>query len=78
MSNDGIETRVETSEGEISFQEYFVKRRWQPEVRKVFYAGVKEPSGARCARSYWQRRRDHHLSEQSCDQYRPDPGGSWH
>ena len=40
MSNDGIETRVDTPEGEISFQEYFVKRRWQPEVRKVFYAGV--------------------------------------
>ena len=40
MSNDGIETRVDTAEGEISFQEYFVKRRWQPEVRKVFYAGV--------------------------------------
>jgi LPPG:FO 2-phospho-L-lactate transferase len=40
MSDDGIETRVETSEGEISFQEYFVKRRWQPDVKKVFYAGV--------------------------------------
>ena len=40
MSNDGIETRVDTAEGEISFQEYFVQRRWQPEVRKVFYAGV--------------------------------------
>jgi LPPG:FO 2-phospho-L-lactate transferase len=41
MSNDGIETRVETPEGIIFFQEYFVKRRWQPEVKKVFYAGVK-------------------------------------
>jgi LPPG:FO 2-phospho-L-lactate transferase len=40
MSDDGIETRVETSEGEISFQEYFVKRRWQPDVKKIFYAGV--------------------------------------
>lgn len=40
MSNDGIETRVDTVEGEISFQEYFVKRRWQPEVRKVVYTGV--------------------------------------
>ena len=40
MSNDDIETRVDTAEGVISFQEYFVKRRWQPEVRKVFYAGV--------------------------------------
>lgn len=40
MSNDPIESRVETSEGEISFQEYFVKRRWQPEVKQVFYAGI--------------------------------------
>lgn len=40
MSNDRIESRVETSEGEISFQEYFVKRRWQPEVKQVFYAGI--------------------------------------
>jgi LPPG:FO 2-phospho-L-lactate transferase len=40
MSNDEVETRIETSEGEISFQEYFVKQRWQPEVKRVFYAGV--------------------------------------
>ena len=40
MSDDTIATRVETPEGEISFQEYFVKRRWQAEVKKVFYAGV--------------------------------------
>ena len=42
MSDDEVETRVETAEGEISFQEYFVKQRWQPEVKKVFYAGVKK------------------------------------
>jgi LPPG:FO 2-phospho-L-lactate transferase len=42
MSDDAIETRIETSEGEISFQEYFVKRRWQPAVKKVFYAGVEK------------------------------------
>jgi LPPG:FO 2-phospho-L-lactate transferase len=40
MSNEIIATRVETPEGEISFQEYFVKRRWQAEVKKVFYTGV--------------------------------------
>jgi LPPG:FO 2-phospho-L-lactate transferase len=42
MSDDEIETRIETSEGEISFQEYFVKQRWQPEVKNVFYAGVEK------------------------------------
>jgi LPPG:FO 2-phospho-L-lactate transferase len=40
MSNDDVETKVATAEGEISFQEYFVKRRWQPEVRKVLYVGA--------------------------------------
>ncbi len=42
MSDDHIETRVETSEGVISFQEYFVKQHWQPEVKSVFYAGVEK------------------------------------
>ena len=42
MSNDGIETRMDTDEGELSFQEYFVKRSWQPTVKKIFYAGVEK------------------------------------
>ena len=42
MSDDHVETRVETAEGVISFQEYFVKRRWQPGVKSVFYAGVEK------------------------------------
>jgi LPPG:FO 2-phospho-L-lactate transferase len=46
MSDDEIETRIETAEGEISFQEYFVKQRWQPEVKKVFYAGVEKSCSA--------------------------------
>ncbi|HEU4343462.1 MAG TPA: 2-phospho-L-lactate transferase [Candidatus Binatia bacterium] len=39
MSDDRVETRVQTFAGEISFQEYFVKERWQPEVKRVYYAG---------------------------------------
>jgi LPPG:FO 2-phospho-L-lactate transferase len=46
MSNDEVETRIETLEGENSFQEYFVKQRWQPEVKKVFYAGVEKSRSA--------------------------------
>jgi len=42
MSDDRVETRVATPEGEISFQEYFVKRHWADEVKKVFFAGEKE------------------------------------
>jgi LPPG:FO 2-phospho-L-lactate transferase len=40
MSDQRVETRVTTSDGEISFQEYFVKQRWQPEVRRVVYWGI--------------------------------------
>lgn len=46
MSDDRIETRVRTNRGEISFQEYFVKERWQPEVTGVFYPGVEKSSPA--------------------------------
>jgi LPPG:FO 2-phospho-L-lactate transferase len=46
MSNDRVETRVVTALGEIPFQDYFVKQRWQPEVKKVFYAGVEESAPA--------------------------------
>ena len=42
MSDDPIATRVETPEGQISFQEYFVKQAWQAEVKNVFYAGVEK------------------------------------
>ncbi|HEY1372170.1 MAG TPA: 2-phospho-L-lactate transferase [Candidatus Binatia bacterium] len=37
MSDERVETRVTTPEGEISFQEYFVKRRWAVEVSGVVY-----------------------------------------
>ena len=42
VSNDRIKTRVQTSDGEISFQEYFVRHRWQPEVKAVFYSGISD------------------------------------
>ena len=40
MSDDRVETRIVTMEGELSFQEYFVKRHWADEVKKVFFAGA--------------------------------------
>ena len=46
MSNDEVETRIETPEGEISFQEYFVKQRCQPEVKEIFYANVENSRAA--------------------------------
>ncbi len=40
MSDDRVATRVETNEGTLDFQEYFVHRRWQPAVRKIIFAGL--------------------------------------
>jgi LPPG:FO 2-phospho-L-lactate transferase len=40
MSNDRVATRIQSPEGEISFQEYFVKRHWSIDVSGVAYAGA--------------------------------------
>lgn len=40
MTNDRVETRIQTPAEEISFQEYFVKRRWAVEVESVSYRGA--------------------------------------
>lgn len=42
MSDQRIETRVMTPEGEISFQEYFVKDRWKREVTAVRFDGAEK------------------------------------
>src|SRR5262249_25643693 len=44
MCNEHVETRLTTPEGEIPFQEYFVKQRWSPEVTAVRFDGVEESS----------------------------------
>jgi LPPG:FO 2-phospho-L-lactate transferase len=40
MSDAPVETRVMTPTGELSFQEYFVRERWQPEVTGVKFLGA--------------------------------------
>lgn len=42
MSDQRVETRLATSKGELSFQEYFVKERWQPEVLSLHYGGIEQ------------------------------------
>jgi LPPG:FO 2-phospho-L-lactate transferase len=46
MSDQPVETRITTVEGEMSFQDYFVRRRWQPEVRQVAYSGIEKIQAA--------------------------------
>jgi LPPG:FO 2-phospho-L-lactate transferase len=40
MSDDRVETRVETEVGDLAFQEYFVRERHQPRVRGVRFVGA--------------------------------------
>lgn len=47
MSDVPVRTRVTTDAGELAFQDYFVRRRAEPAVRRVHYAGAASapPSG---------------------------------
>jgi LPPG:FO 2-phospho-L-lactate transferase len=48
MSDDAVPTMVETLEhGTLAFQEYFVRYRWQPTVRRLYYDGVDRARPAR-------------------------------
>ncbi len=40
MSDEPVRTEVRTDDGWLEFQEYFVHRRQQPEVREVRFAGI--------------------------------------
>jgi len=41
MSNEPVETRLTTDEGELGFQTYFVGRRCAPQVRSIAFRGAK-------------------------------------
>lgn len=46
MSDDPVRTIVTTDAGELSFQDYFVRRRWQDEVRSIRFQGAEEAQPA--------------------------------
>lgn len=46
MSDDRIETRVDTPRGEISFQEFFVKEHWSRQVIGVCFHGAETSQAA--------------------------------
>lgn len=41
-SDDPVRTKIETPDGVLGFQEFFVREHWRPEVRSVAYAGAAE------------------------------------
>jgi LPPG:FO 2-phospho-L-lactate transferase len=55
MSDDPIATQVLTDEGELEFQQYFVRRRCEPAVRAIRFAGAQV---ARCTPRIEQRLQD--------------------
>jgi len=46
MSDSSIETRVLTTAGELSFEQYFVQRRYQDEVKEIRFAGASHAAPA--------------------------------
>jgi len=46
MSDQPVETRIETPECEISFEEYFVQRRYKDPVKSVRFAGAQDAAPA--------------------------------
>lgn len=46
MSNDSVATMVQTPGGELSFQDYFVRRQQQDEVTGVRFAGIEQASAS--------------------------------
>ena len=46
MSNQPVRTIVETDEGELAFQEYFVHRRCEPQVRGFRFEGIEKAEPA--------------------------------
>lgn len=46
MSDDAVQTRIITDEGELEFQEYFVHRKCMPVIRAIRFTGVECTSPA--------------------------------
>ena len=46
MSDDRVETLLETDAGELAFQDYFVARRCEPRVRAIRFRGAAESAPA--------------------------------
>jgi len=47
MSDDPVHTVLHTDQGELDFQDYFVRRRCQPVVSRIEYAGAEEAKANR-------------------------------
>ena len=46
MSDAPIETRLKTDAGDLHFQEFFVRDRWRPTVREIYWTGLDQANPA--------------------------------
>lgn len=46
MTDDRVRTMIETPEGVLPFQEYFVKQRWQPVAKAIRFDGIETAAPA--------------------------------
>jgi LPPG:FO 2-phospho-L-lactate transferase len=46
MTDDRFRTLVETDQGVLEFQEYFVRRQWQPVIKRIIFDGVETAQAA--------------------------------
>lgn len=42
MCDEPVETRLKTAIGDLHFQEYFVRERWQPQVKEIYWTGLEQ------------------------------------
>ncbi len=47
MSEDAVRTMIQTEAGEIAFQEYFVKKKWQPAIKNIRFEGAETAQPSR-------------------------------
>ena len=46
MTDDRVETRIDTDEGDLAFQDYFVRRRCEPRALAIRFVGATDASPA--------------------------------
>ena len=73
MTDDPVRSVVETDEGALDFQDYFVRRQCRPVFRGVRFDGVAQARPSAAFRGHGPRRRHRHHAVEPVRQHRSDP-----
>jgi LPPG:FO 2-phospho-L-lactate transferase len=55
MTDDRFRTLVETDQGVLEFQDYFVRRQWQPVIKRIFFDGADTAQATPQVISAWEQ-----------------------